>query len=96
MVESETKTETQYDLDMRIYKMLQDEPFFAILSRHLNKVATTTVATAGIRFNKDQARFELVYNPSFLAGVSGSIKIKHDSNWFTILRFLRARTHNSP
>ncbi len=68
MVESETKTETQYDLDMRIYKMLQDEPFFALLSRQLNKVPTDTIPTAGIRFNKEQARYELVYNPEFLAG----------------------------
>ncbi len=83
MVENETKTETQYDLDMRIYKMLQDEPFFAILSRHLNKVATTTVATAGIRFNKDQARFELVYNPSFLAGKNPQLPINGaaDEKW---------------
>ena len=75
MVESETKTETQYDLDMRIYRLLQDEPFFAILSRHLNKVPTTTVKTAGIRFNKDQARFELIYNPSFLAGENPQLPI---------------------
>lgn len=58
----------QYDLDMRIYKLLQDEPFFALLSRQLNKVPTDTIPTAGIRFNKEQARYELVYNPEFLAG----------------------------
>ena len=83
MVESETKIETEYDLDMRIYKLLQDEPFFAILSRHLNKVATTTVATAGIRFNKDQARFELIYNPSFLAGDNPQLPVNGaaDEKW---------------
>ena len=68
MVESETKTETQYDLDMRIYRLLQDEPFFALLSRQLNKVPTDTIMTAGIRFNKEQSRYELIYNPEFLAG----------------------------
>ena len=58
----------KYDLDMRIYKLLQDEPFFAILSRQLNKVASNSVPTAGIRFNKDDACYEMVYNPRFLAG----------------------------
>jgi len=62
------KTETKYDLDMRIYKLLQDEPFFAILSRQLNKVASNSVPTAGIRFNKQDACYELIYNPRFLAG----------------------------
>ena len=57
-----------YDLDMRIYSMLQDEPFFALLSRQLNKVADTSIPTAGIRFNKEDACYELIYNPEFMAG----------------------------
>ncbi len=68
MLAEEQAQQPQYDLDMRIYKLLQDEPFFAILSRQLNKVPTDTIPTAGIRFNKEQARYELIYNPEFLAG----------------------------
>jgi len=62
------KNENKYDLDMKIYKLLQDEPFFAVLSRRLNKVASSNVSTAGIRFNKEDACYEIVYNPNFMAG----------------------------
>ena len=62
------KNETKYDLDMKIYKLLQDEPFFAVLSRRLNKVASPNVSTAGIRFNKEDACYEIIYNPQFMAG----------------------------
>lgn len=62
------KNENEYDLDMKIYKLLQDEPFFAVLSRRLNKVASPNVSTAGIRFNKEDACYEIVYNPNFMAG----------------------------
>ena len=62
------KNENEYDLDMKIYKLLQDEPFFAVLSRRLNKVASSNVSTAGIRFNKEDACYEIVYNPNFMAG----------------------------
>jgi len=62
------ETKTKYDLDMRIYSLLQDEPFFALLSRQLNKVPVTSIPTAGIRYNKEDVCFELVYNPEFMAG----------------------------
>ena len=65
---TEMQNENKYDLDMKIYKLLQDEPFFAILSRQLNKVASNSVPTAGIRFNKEDASFEMIYNPNFMAG----------------------------
>jgi len=77
------ENETEYDLDMRIYKLLQSEPFFALLSRHLNKVPTTSVSTAGIRFCKERSQFELVYNPDFLAGNNPQLPINGaaDEKW---------------
>ena len=94
MVESETKTETQYDLDMRIYKLLQDEPFFALLSRQLNKVPTDTIPTAGIRFNKEDARYELIYNPSFLAGENPQLPLNgpQDEKWVSNARTLSRKS----
>ena len=67
--------ETKYDLDMKIYKLLQDEPFFAILSRELNKVASTSIPTAGIRFNKEDSCYEMIYNPGFMDGQVPSLPI---------------------
>ena len=71
----EMQNEIEFDLDMKIYKLLQDEPFFAILSRQLNKVASNSIPTAGIRFNKDDACFEMIYNPRFMAGLIKELPI---------------------
>jgi len=52
-----------FDLDQHIVPLLREEPFFAALSRRLEKVATTAIPTAGVRFNEDRCRFEMLYNP---------------------------------
>jgi len=57
----------KFDLDKHIIALLSDEPFFAALSRKLEKVATESVPTAGVKFNEDRCRFEMYYNPQFLA-----------------------------
>jgi len=67
MMKEETKA---YDLDLRIYRLLQDEPFFARLSRRLDKRAMESVSTAGIMYNKDSRNFEIVYNPKFMGNLS--------------------------
>lgn len=65
-----TTTETKpFNLDEHIVSLLRDEPFFAALSRRLEKVASNSVPTAGVRFNKDRCRFELYYNPAFMADI---------------------------
>ena len=48
-------------------RLLQAEPFFASISRRVNKSASTAVPTAGVRVNPETAQFELIYNPSFFA-----------------------------
>jgi len=58
-----------FDLDQHIVGLLRDEPFFAALSRRLEKVATKAVPTAGVRFNDDRCRFELFYNPDFMGEI---------------------------
>lgn len=58
-----------FNLDEHIVSLLRDEPFFAALSRRLEKVATTTIPTAGVKFNKDRCRFELYYNPAFMGDI---------------------------
>ena len=56
-----------FNLDEHIVGLLRDEPFFAALSRRMEKVATTSVPTAGVRFNEERCRFELYYNPKFMS-----------------------------
>lgn len=86
---TEKQEKPEYDLDMQIYRLLQDEPFFAILSRQLNKVATDAVPTAGIRFNKDDARYELIYNPAFLAGSNPQLPLSgRDQEKFVLMHEL--------
>ena len=59
-------TDTPFNLDEHIVGLLRDEPFFAALSRKLEKVSTKAVPTAGVKFNDERCRFEMFYNPDFL------------------------------
>ena len=64
--------------DVRVYKLLAgsakarhngalpEEPFFSALSRHIRKVPTNAVPTAGVRINPTSGNFELFYNPEFM------------------------------
>ena len=57
---------TKFNLDEHIVNLLRDEPFFAALSRRMEKVPTTAVPTAGVKFNAERCRFEMYYNPTFM------------------------------
>ena len=56
---------TPFNLNMHTHRLLSDEPFFAALSRRIDKRACTSVPTAGVRVTED-GRYEMVYNPDFL------------------------------
>ena len=62
-----TTATTPFNLDEHIVDLLRDEPFFAALSRRMEKVPSKSVPTAGVRFNEERCRFELFYNPDFMA-----------------------------
>ena len=53
-----------FDLDKYIYDLLKSEPFFAEISRHVEKRANKGLPTAGVRVTKD-GQFEMLYNPDF-------------------------------
>lgn len=55
----------EFDLDLHIHALLQNEPFFARVSRYVKKSATYSIPTAGVWLNKDTMNFELLYNPKF-------------------------------
>ena len=58
-------TKQPFDLELQLYSLLKDEPFFASLSRRINKSKTTAIPTAGVRVNPRTGRYEMVYNPEF-------------------------------
>ena len=58
-----------FDLKLHAYRLLMDEPFFAALSRKIEKRACTAIPTAGVRVDPDTAQFEMIYNPDFFASL---------------------------
>ena len=64
------KKTSSFDLELYIYKLLEDEPFFSSLSRRINKSKTSAIPTAGVRVNPTSGRFEMVYNPEFFEGLT--------------------------
>jgi len=58
-----------FDLKLHAYRLLMDEPFFAALSRKIEKIPSQAIPTAGVRVNPDTAQFEMLYNPEFLASL---------------------------
>ncbi len=57
---------SDFNLNDHVYRLLQSEPFFAALSRRIEKRVNKAIPTAGVRVNED-GYFEMVYNPDFFA-----------------------------
>jgi predicted metal-dependent peptidase len=55
-----------FNLSHHTARLLMAEPFFAALSRRIDKTATTAIPTAAVRVNRDRAQFEMLYNPEFM------------------------------
>ena len=55
---------SDFNLNDHVYRLLQSEPFFAALSRRIEKRVNKGIPTAGVRVNED-GYFEMVYNPDF-------------------------------
>jgi len=70
----DNKTET-FDLNKHTFRLLQQEPFFASLSRRIHKAPSRHVPTAGVRINPQSAQFEMLYNPEFMAGLTDKEKL---------------------
>jgi len=60
----------EFDLNMHTARLLMDEPFFAAISRRIDKRVCFSIPTAGVRVNPDTAQFEMFYNPTFFARLS--------------------------
>ena len=68
-------TDQPFNLNMHTARLLMREPFFAALSRRIDKTASTQVPTAGVRVNPHTQQFELLYNPDFMAALSDQHKL---------------------
>ena len=72
---------TEFDLNMHTARLLMDEPFFAAISRRIDKRASFALPTAGVMVNQDTAQFEMLYNPTFFAGLTDEERrdvLKHE------------------
>lgn len=70
-----------YDLNRHLARYLKEEPFYAALSRHIEKYPSNAIPTAGVCINPDSGTFELLYNPDFLEKLSDEeimIVLKHE------------------
>ncbi len=69
-----------FDLNRHTARLLVDEPFFAALSRRINKKASGALPTAGVRVT-DDGHFEMLYNPVFFAKLTDTERagvLKHE------------------
>lgn len=74
-------TEKAFDLNMHTARLLMAEPFFAALSRKIDKKASTVLPTAGVKINEETGQFEMLYNPEFFASLPDDQKLgvlKHE------------------
>jgi len=65
----------KFDLNKHTFRLLQQEPFFASLSRRIHKAPSKHIPTAGVRINPQSAQFEMLYNPDFMAGLTDKEKL---------------------
>jgi predicted metal-dependent peptidase len=59
-----------YDLNIDIARLLKDEPFFASLSRRVEKVSSNAIPTAAVGLNREAMQYEFLYNPTFMEGLT--------------------------
>jgi len=68
-------TDLPFNLNLHTARLLMREPFFAALSRRVDKTPTTALPTAGVRVNPHTQQFELLYNPEFMGALSDEHKL---------------------
>ena len=70
-----------FDLKLHAYRLLIEEPFFAALSRKIEKKENYGIPTAGVRVNPESGHFEMAYNPDFFESLPDNQKagvLKHE------------------
>jgi len=70
-----------FDMNKYAAKLLLQEPFFAALSRRIDKRESRQIPTAGVRVNPDTGAYEMLYNPEFFGKLSDTERLavlKHE------------------
>lgn len=65
-----SESDSKYNLDSHLISFLQDAPFFAELSRHIRKVQTKDIPTAGVGFDQQYDDITLYWNPEFFESLT--------------------------
>lgn len=66
--------EEKFNLNDHVHRLLLQEPFFASISRTIEKIESKGVPTAGVRIDPDTGYFELYYNPDFFLKINDKQK----------------------
>jgi len=69
-----------FDLNKHVARLLMNEPFFAALSRRVDK-KVGPIPTAAVMVNRETAQFEMLYNPEFFEGLTDKERagvLKHE------------------
>jgi predicted metal-dependent peptidase len=61
---------SDFNLNDHTHRLMMREPFFAALSRCIDKMEDRSIPTAGVRVNPDTGYFELKYNPDFFSSLT--------------------------
>jgi predicted metal-dependent peptidase len=61
---------TKYDLNKEIFSMMEGEPFWAALSREVDKNPNERIPTAAIRINPNTHTYEMIYNPKWFGSLT--------------------------
>ncbi|HIA00689.1 MAG TPA: hypothetical protein EYN66_02050, partial [Myxococcales bacterium] len=80
VTETEEVDVSTFDLNIHVHRLLMDEPFFAALSRRMDKRATNAIPTAGVTVT-EEGKLQMVYNPKFFAPLSDAARkdiLKHE------------------
>ncbi len=89
------KEKNRFDIKKHITRVLINEPFFAALSRYIDKVETTTIPTAGVTVGKYSQNYTLLYNSEFFNNLANDKQrlgiLKHEY-YHLILNHVTGRT----
>ena len=80
-VDTQNTNVIEFDLNIHVARLLINEPFFAALSRRVDKRSTEAIPTAAVTVNPQTAQFEMLYNPKFFSALTDAQRrdiIKHE------------------
>ena len=70
MMKMPTEHQTDFNLDIHLIPFLQDNPFYAEVSRHIHKAPTLDIPTAAVAYDAKNDEIVMLWNPTFFASLS--------------------------